>query len=79
MLIADEGYGWADIAALLAEEEGLADEAGKPVTLVATVLAWSWLRQRGTLTAKPTPTRAVQADEPALRDDSLRPTRPKVH
>lgn len=45
-LIEADGYGWTDIAALLADEEGLTDETGKPVTAISARLAWSRLRRR---------------------------------
>ena len=45
-LITVDRYGWADIAALLAEEEGLTDETGKPVTADIAKLTWSRLNRR---------------------------------
>jgi hypothetical protein len=45
-LLEVDGYAWADIAALLAEEDGLTDETGKPVTAGSARLAWSRLRRR---------------------------------
>ena len=51
-LITVDGYSWADIAAVLSEEEGLTDETSKPVTAVTARLAWSRLRRRAT---KPAP------------------------
>jgi hypothetical protein len=44
-LINVDGYAWADIAAVLVED-GLTDEAGRPVTATAAKLAWSRLRRR---------------------------------
>ena len=45
-LITIDGYAWADIAALLAEEEGLTDQTGKPVSAGIAKLTWSRLRRR---------------------------------
>ncbi len=44
-LIEADGYSWTDIAALLAEEERLTDETGKPVTALSARLAWSRRRR----------------------------------
>ena len=45
-LIAVDGYGWADIAGVLSDDEGLTDESGRPVTADVAKLAWSRLDRR---------------------------------
>jgi hypothetical protein len=60
-LITVDGYSWADIAAVLSEEEGLTDETGKPITAVTARLAWSRLRRRAT---KPAPQPPARPDGP---------------
>jgi hypothetical protein len=41
-----EGFAWADIAALLATEEGLVDKRGQPITAALAKLTWSRTRKR---------------------------------
>jgi hypothetical protein len=55
-LITVDRYGWADLASLLAEEEGLTDELGRPVTADIAKLAWSRLTRRN---RRPVPARPV--------------------
>lgn len=46
VLLKVDGYGWADLAAMLAEDKGLTDETGRPVSAESAKLAWSRLRRR---------------------------------
>jgi hypothetical protein len=70
-LVDIDRYSWKDIAAMLAEDEGLTDSKGNPVSESVAKLTWS--RVKPERVAKPKPTRrpatpaAAQPDETALQ------------
>jgi hypothetical protein len=64
-----EGFAWAAITDLLANEEGLVDKRGKPITAALAKLTWSrtMARRRGAVTPRATTRTAVSdvaTDEP---------------
>jgi hypothetical protein len=66
-LITVDRYGWADIASLLAEDEGLVDELGRPITAAVAKLTWSRLTRRNRRSVPPKPAARREGDSPAAQ------------